>query len=61
MDGCFLKGQVKGELLTAICRDANNQVFLIAWVVVDMENKDNLTWFLEPLKDDLDLRTGADL
>lgn len=24
LDGCFLKGYVKGELLTAIGRDANN-------------------------------------
>ncbi|XP_052623081.1 uncharacterized protein LOC128128204 [Lactuca sativa] len=61
LDGCFLKGQVKGELLTAIGRDANNQVFPIAWVVVDVENKDNWTWFLELLKDDLDLGTGVDL
>nr|KAJ0202666.1 hypothetical protein LSAT_V11C500267730 [Lactuca sativa] len=53
--------QVKGELLIAIGRDANNQVFPIAWVVVDVENKDNWTWFLELLKDDLDLGTGADL
>ncbi|XP_023733916.2 uncharacterized protein LOC111881756 [Lactuca sativa] len=28
LDGCFLKGAVKGELLTTIGRDANNQVLL---------------------------------
>nr|KAJ0190145.1 hypothetical protein LSAT_V11C800408950 [Lactuca sativa] len=55
------RGQVNGELLTIIGKDANNQVFLVAWVVVDVENKDNWTWFLELLKDDLDLGTGVDL
>nr|KAJ0221806.1 hypothetical protein LSAT_V11C200052110 [Lactuca sativa] len=53
LDGCFLKGQVQGELLTSIGRNANNQVFPIAWVVVDVEKKDNWTWFLELLRDDL--------
>ena len=41
LDDCFLKGEVKGELLTAIGRDANNQVYPIAWVVVDVESKPN--------------------
>ena len=61
LDGCFLKGQVKGELLTAIGRDANNQVYPIAWAVVDVENKDNWTWFLELLSGDLDLAGGEGL
>ncbi|CAI9265527.1 unnamed protein product [Lactuca saligna] len=39
LDGSFFKGQCKGELLTAIGRDANNQVYPIAWAVVDIENK----------------------
>ena len=37
----FLKEEVKGELLTAIERDANNQVCPIAWAVVDVECKPN--------------------
>nr|GEV08016.1 60S ribosomal protein L34 [Tanacetum cinerariifolium] len=32
-DGCFLKGTCRGELLTAMGRDGNNQMFPIAWVV----------------------------
>ncbi|GAV78378.1 hypothetical protein CFOL_v3_21846, partial [Cephalotus follicularis] len=41
MDGCFLKGLCKGELLTAIGRDGNNQMFPIAWVVVEVECTDS--------------------
>ncbi|GKB96107.1 hypothetical protein Tco_0982244 [Tanacetum coccineum] len=40
-------------------RDANNQMFSIAWVVVTMENKDNLLWFLVSLVDDLNFNRGA--
>nr|GEX16555.1 hypothetical protein [Tanacetum cinerariifolium] len=33
LDGCFLKHTCRGELLTAMGRDANNQIYLIAWAV----------------------------
>ncbi|CAI9303766.1 unnamed protein product [Lactuca saligna] len=58
LDGSFLKGQCKGELLTAIGGDANNQVYLIAWAVVDVENKNNWKWFLDLVNDDLGLQGG---
>ncbi|CAI9278733.1 unnamed protein product [Lactuca saligna] len=61
LDGCFLKGQCKGELLTAIGRDGNNQVYPIAWVVVDVENKDNWEWFINLLMKDLGLELGEGL
>lgn len=61
LDRCFLKSQVKYELLATIGKDANNQVFPITWVVVDVENKDNWTWFLELLNDDLELSSDANL
>ncbi|XP_038699608.1 uncharacterized protein LOC119996902 [Tripterygium wilfordii] len=53
VDGCFLKGLVKGELLTAIGRDGNNQMFPVAWAVVLVENTDTWTWFLNLLRHDL--------
>ncbi|GJS56767.1 zinc finger, PMZ-type containing protein [Tanacetum coccineum] len=41
VDGYFLKGTIKGELLIAMGRDINNQMFPIACAVVTVENKDN--------------------
>ncbi|GKD67937.1 hypothetical protein Tco_1322027 [Tanacetum coccineum] len=41
LDGCFLKGTCRGELLTTMGRDGNNHMFPIAWVVVNVENNDN--------------------
>lgn len=33
--GCFLKGLCKGELLVAVGKNGNNQMFAIVWEVVD--------------------------
>ncbi|XP_056158414.1 uncharacterized protein LOC130134769 [Syzygium oleosum] len=59
LDGCFLKGLCKGELLAAVGRDANNQMFPIAWAVVKIENKDTWSWFLKNLMVDLDINDGG--
>ncbi|XP_027907647.1 uncharacterized protein LOC114166966 [Vigna unguiculata] len=53
LDGCFLKGKYGGELLTAIGRDGNDQILPIAYAVVEVENKDSWTWFLDLLIEDL--------
>ncbi|GJW21266.1 pentatricopeptide repeat-containing protein [Tanacetum coccineum] len=57
LDGCFLKKPNVGEILTAIGRDGNNHIFPVAWAVVNVENKDNWSWFLELLGEDLELPT----
>nr|GFA70126.1 hypothetical protein CTI12_AA204890 [Tanacetum cinerariifolium] len=57
--GCFLKGTCRCELLTAMGRDGNNQMFPIAWVVVNIKNTDNWEWFLACLCEDLRLNCGA--
>ena len=61
LDGCFLKKPNFGELLTAVGRDGNNHIFPVAWAVVTVENKDNWSWFLELLGDDLEIPNGFGL
>ena len=40
LDGCHLKGRFGGQILAAIARDANDNIFLVVFVVVEQENKD---------------------
>ncbi|KAJ9542234.1 hypothetical protein OSB04_028740 [Centaurea solstitialis] len=61
IDGCFLKGVCQGELITAIGRDGNNHIFPIAWAVINVENKENWTWFLGLLGEDLEIEQGEGL
>ena len=42
-----MKGRFGGQLLSATAKDGNDNIFLVAMVVVEQENKDNWTWFLE--------------
>ncbi|KAM6563311.1 hypothetical protein CsatB_023309 [Cannabis sativa] len=56
LDGCFLKGYCRGMLLVAIGIDANNNMFPLAYVVVEKENTDSWTWFVQLLKEDLDVQ-----
>ncbi|KAH1246528.1 hypothetical protein GmHk_06G016598 [Glycine max] len=46
LDGCFLNSAFGENLLSTVRVDGNNHIFVIAYVVVDMENKDNWKWFL---------------
>ena len=42
LDGAFLRGIMKGEVLAVVGRDdANNQIFPIVWGIVNVENKAN--------------------
>lgn len=55
LDGCFLKWELNGDLLSDVGRDAYNRMYPIAWAVVQGENKDTWGWFIKRLKVDLDL------
>lgn len=47
LDGCFLKGLLKGQLLVAVGRDGNNQMLLIAWPIVQKGTNEPWIWFIE--------------
>ncbi|WOK97368.1 hypothetical protein Cni_G06076 [Canna indica] len=57
-DGCFLKTFLGGQLLSAVGRDRNNQMFSIAWAVVEGENYESWSWLLGLLFDDLGIAQG---
>ena len=61
LDGCFLKGICKGQLFVAVAKDPNNQMYPIAWAVIDTESKVTWKWFMTILKDDLNLGNGSQL
>jgi hypothetical protein len=59
VDACFLKGKWGGQLHAAVARDANDDIFLIAYVVCEFETKETWTWFLRALLEDIGyLREG---
>jgi hypothetical protein len=60
LDGCFFKGATNGELLCAIGRDANNQMYPVAWGVVEKENNDSWDWICDLLFRDLGVGEGND-
>ncbi|KAK0594585.1 hypothetical protein LWI29_037000 [Acer saccharum] len=58
LDGCFIKGYHTGQLLTAIGVDPNNQMYPIAYALVESECRDSWEWFLELLGQDLEINNS---
>lgn len=58
LDGCFFKGATNGELC-AIGRDANNQMYPIAWAVIEVENNNSWDWFWDLLFRDISVGGGT--
>jgi len=50
VDGTFLTGKYKGQILTAIGQDGQNQVVPLAFAFVESENIGSWTWFFRQLK-----------
>ncbi|XP_012837640.1 PREDICTED: uncharacterized protein LOC105958177 [Erythranthe guttata] len=53
LDGCFLKTVHGGQLLCAVGRDGNDNLFPIALAVVPVENREAWNWFLGELLDEI--------
>ena len=56
IDGCFFKGAFFGHMLCALGRDSNNQMYHVAWVVVEKEMYDSRFWFLTLLNKDIKVK-----
>ena len=50
VDGCFIKLTTGQQILAATGRDGNNNIFPIAFAIVDKEDTASWSWFLTQLK-----------
>ena len=50
LDGCFIKLTTGQQILAATGRDGNNNIFPVAFGVVDKEDTASWCWFLTQLK-----------
>lgn len=41
LDGCHLKGAMRGQILSAIKRDRNVDIFSITWAIIKAKNKES--------------------
>ncbi|GAA0186894.1 hypothetical protein LIER_34182 [Lithospermum erythrorhizon] len=41
LDGCFLKGAFKGQILAVVALDVDNGIYPVTWAVVEVENTDS--------------------
>ncbi|KAL0294049.1 UNVERIFIED_CONTAM: hypothetical protein Sangu_3226300, partial [Sesamum angustifolium] len=53
LDGCFLKTVFGGQMLVAVGRDANDNMWPIALAIVQVENRENWCWFIREMLDDI--------
>ncbi|KAL1545789.1 hypothetical protein AAHA92_22473 [Salvia divinorum] len=59
LDGAFLKTYLGGVILSPVATDGNNEIFPIAWAVVQVENEVNWKWFVSILAEELNLGEGV--
>ncbi|XP_056695147.1 uncharacterized protein [Spinacia oleracea] len=58
IDGTHLYGKYKGTILIAMSVDANNQIFPLAFAIVEGENGDSWPWFMACIRRFVTQRTG---
>ena len=59
LDGAFMKGPFPGQILSAVGIDSNNGIYPLAYAIVEAETTNSWAWFLDYLRDDLDLSTNS--
>ncbi|XP_021807307.1 uncharacterized protein LOC110751181 [Prunus avium] len=57
-NGCHVKGTHPGQILSAVGIDANNGMYPIAFAVVEVENTETWTWFMEIFFADVGCENG---
>ncbi|KAK8689067.1 hypothetical protein V6N13_087798 [Hibiscus sabdariffa] len=55
LDGCHLKGYYGGHILIVVGTDADDCIYPIAYACVESECGQSWAWFLDILKDDVDI------
>ncbi|GJR72688.1 mutator type transposase [Tanacetum coccineum] len=58
-DGTLMKGPFLGQRLTAVGVDPNNGIYPLAYGIVETKSMKSWTWFLQHLKEDLDLQDNS--
>ncbi|XP_074342048.1 uncharacterized protein LOC141679444 [Apium graveolens] len=59
LDGCHLNGPYGGQLLAAVGTYSNDEMYPIAWAIVEAENTESWNWFLELLATDVDIQNSG--
>ncbi|XP_031111950.1 uncharacterized protein LOC116015922 [Ipomoea triloba] len=52
---CHLRCATGGKMLTIVSVDANDSIFPLAYAIVEGEKKESWSWFLQLLKEDLEI------
>ena len=60
LDGCHLKEARRGQLLSAIERDENDDIVFIAWTIVEAKNEEGWIQFLTNLLEDIGIEKEGD-
>nr|GFA40764.1 hypothetical protein [Tanacetum cinerariifolium] len=55
LECAFMKGPFPRQVLAVIRLDSNNEIYLLAYALVEAESKSSWCWFLQCLVDEIDL------
>nr|GEW15226.1 hypothetical protein [Tanacetum cinerariifolium] len=58
LDGCFMLGPWPGQILITVEVDANNEIYPVAYAIVEVESMASGCWFLNLLGEDLGIEAN---